>query len=173
MHLRPRAVRQLSQSELRRILTVIDDNIANNITIAGLAPEIGMSPSHFSRCFKATSGASPYAFVTDRRIHAAAKLMIETNCSLEDAAQSVGFSNLGHFRKRLRKSFGCNPSDLRTALKIGVAKPSGIRKTSGEGKKIRCDIEFFFKTRHFLYPDKPVIEGAEVRVVRFEDLGTD
>jgi hypothetical protein len=65
-------------------------------------------------------------------ILAAARLVMETDCSLEEVAEKVGFSNLGHFRRRFRKSLGCNPSDLRLAAGIDPSHAATILSASME-----------------------------------------
>jgi hypothetical protein len=37
--------------------------------------------------------------------------------------------------------------------------------------RFSANIEFFFKTRHYRYPDKAVTKGAEAQVVKFENWG--
>lgn len=110
-----RAVHLLSESQLRRIRRLIDENIGNDLSVSDLSSELKISASHFSRCFKATLGIPPHTFVVHCKIIEAARLVLETNGSLEEIAEKVGFSNLSYFRRRFRKLLGCNPSDLRIA----------------------------------------------------------
>jgi len=114
-----RAVRLLSERQLQHIRSFIDKNMDKEISVAHLSSELTMSASHFGHCFKATLSISPHAFVARCKILAAARLVIETDFPLEEIAEKIGFSNLSHFRRRFRKSLGCNPSDLRIATAIG------------------------------------------------------
>ncbi|MFX8637111.1 AraC family transcriptional regulator, partial [Acinetobacter baumannii] len=89
-----RAVKLLSESQLRRIRRLIDENIGNDLSVSDLSSELKMSASYFSRCFKATFGIPPHTFVVDCKIIEAARLVIGTEGSLEEIAEKVGFSNM-------------------------------------------------------------------------------
>jgi AraC-like DNA-binding protein len=149
-----RAVRLLSERQLQHIRSFIDRNIDKDVSVSHLSSELTMSISHFSHCFKATLGISPHAFVARCKILASAKLVIDTDCSLEEIAEKIGFSNLGHFRRQFQKSFGCNPSDLRIAAGIGPdyaatilgslielrrASASNLSLTAGESSSVSQD----------------------------------
>lgn len=116
-----RAPRPLSERQLRRIRMLVEAKIASAIPIARLSSELKMSPSYFSHCFKATTGVSPHAFVARCKMRKAAHLLAETECPLEQIAEQVGFSNMGHFRRQFRKYFGRNPSDLRLTAIDGLS----------------------------------------------------
>jgi AraC-like DNA-binding protein len=128
--LRRRPMQRLTAQQLSRLDRLIEDKIAEEISIARLSSELGMSPSHFSHCFKRTVGISPYAFVVQRKVLAAARLAIETQESLEEIAARVGFSNFGHFRRQFRKLLGANLSDLRTDA-TGDSANRAIRENLG------------------------------------------
>ncbi|MGQ0682917.1 helix-turn-helix domain-containing protein [Bradyrhizobium sp.] len=108
-----RTVYRLSKQQLERIDEFVESRIARNIRIAELSSAIKMSPSHFSHRFKRTTGISPHAFVTKRKILKAEQLLRQTSCTLEEIAGKVGYSNLGHFRRQFRKSLGYAPGNLR------------------------------------------------------------
>ncbi|WP_426425318.1 helix-turn-helix domain-containing protein [Bradyrhizobium genosp. A] len=111
-----RTVRRLDGKQSEYLVKFIDKNIRGDLSVARLSSELGISLSHFSRRFKETLGVSPHAFVANRRVLTAARLLTETEVSLEEIAEHVGFSSLGHFRSRFRQCLGCSPSEFRISI---------------------------------------------------------
>lgn len=111
-----RTVQRLGKPQIARLMQFIDENIGGDISVARLSLELRMSSSHFSHRFKETLGVSPHAFVANRRVMAAARLLTRTEISLEELAERVGFSSVGHFRRRFRRYLGCNPSEIRASI---------------------------------------------------------
>src|SRR5437762_313408 len=63
----PRAA-ALSSKQLSRISEHIAKSLPDDLTIETLARLVNMSPFHFARCFKRTTGVTPHQFVTHERI---------------------------------------------------------------------------------------------------------
>ena len=77
------------------------------------AAAAGMSPFHFSRLFKKSTGKSPYQFVLQRRIERAKKLLRNSTRSLADVGGELGFSHQSHFTSAFRKQVGATPGAYR------------------------------------------------------------
>jgi AraC family transcriptional regulator len=73
-----------------------------------------LSPYHFHRCFRVTTGLTPHAFVTARRMDRARLMVSATSRPVDEIAASVGFTNLSHFRRVFRRHHGGPPSALRS-----------------------------------------------------------
>jgi AraC family transcriptional regulator len=59
----------------RRVLEFIETHLNENIGLADLAAEAGLSPHHFGKAFKATFGVTPWKYVTRERVHRAKELL--------------------------------------------------------------------------------------------------
>jgi AraC family transcriptional regulator len=99
---------------LRRIADYVEASLDHTITLGDLANIAGVSPFHFSRVFRRTSGVSPYRYVTMRRMERAKHLFLTTQISVPAVAEALGFWNLSHFRRQFRAHTGFLPSDLRS-----------------------------------------------------------
>ena len=66
-----RAPQQLGQRAITRLGDYIEANLTRRLTLGELARVAALSPFHFARCFKATTGLAPHQYVTARRIELA------------------------------------------------------------------------------------------------------
>src|SRR5262249_10659488 len=91
---------------LGRVRDYLDAHLAGNIGLDALADVAGLCRSHFTRAFKQSVGISPYAYVMQRRLERAGRLLAETDSSLIRVALDSGFTDQSHFSNRFRKHFG-------------------------------------------------------------------
>ncbi len=106
----------LATWQLKRVLEVIEADLAGELTLAALAAACRLSPFHFARAFRRSTGQPPHAYVTNRRIARAKDLLADLGASVIDVAVAVGYDNPGHFAKVFRRSTGATPSGYRRNL---------------------------------------------------------
>ena len=92
-------------------------HLADMITLDGLAGAVSLSPYHFARSFRATTGMTPHAFVTEHRLMVARDRLLRGDTSVTGIAVSVGFSNISHFRRLFRRRYGLAPAGLRAVAR--------------------------------------------------------
>ena len=92
-------------------------HLADVITLDGLAGAVSLSPYHFARSFRATTGMTPHAFVTEHRLMVARDRLLRGDASVTAIALSVGFSNISHFRRLFRRRYGLAPAGLRAVAR--------------------------------------------------------
>ena len=102
--------------QLQRVATYITEHLADVISVEALARLVELSPFHFSRVFKETTGMTPHQFVTRERITRAQQLIRETSRNLIEIALEVGYSNPSHFAKVFRTVADVTPTEFRRAL---------------------------------------------------------
>lgn len=106
---------RLDRVLLDRVADVVEARLGDPLTVDDLAAAATLSPFHFARAFKATTGLAPHEYVTSRRMERAKALLLAGRQSVPEVAYAVGLSNLSHFRRQLRRHTGYLPSQLRTA----------------------------------------------------------
>jgi AraC family transcriptional regulator len=106
----------LPQYKLRRALEYIDNNLHAELTLDEIARCLSMSPFHFAHLFKRTTGLSPHRYVTQRKIERAKTLLSDTDMSITEVAQQVGYANMGHFSVVFHRLLGLTPTQYRRDL---------------------------------------------------------
>ena len=95
---------------VRRELT---ENLRSHATIEELAERYGMAPTSLKRCFKDVYGTTMYQYQKEIRMEAAMKLLRETEKSILEVANCVGYENSSKFAVAFKKSAGCLPRQYR------------------------------------------------------------
>jgi AraC-like DNA-binding protein len=103
----------LAPWQLRRVVAYLHAHLPERVDLARLATLAGLSPSHFSRAFKASTGMAPYRWQLDARIRRAQTLLIDTRASLDHVAETTGFADAVHFGRTFRKLTGATPGAWR------------------------------------------------------------
>lgn len=109
----PKRVARLSPVLLARTVEYVEEHLAEEISLPALAGAVGLSPYHFARCFRASTGLSPHQYVIRRRVERARLLLASTDRSLAAIACEVGFASGSHLATHVRRLLGVTPSRLR------------------------------------------------------------
>jgi AraC family transcriptional regulator len=111
---RPREMRgRLDQRRLARVTEFIESTLQKPPSLREMAEVAAMSPFHFQRLFRTTTGLTPHAYVMARRMEDARRRLLGTPAvRLADVAVGLGFSDLSHFRRCFRRQFNAGPGAL-------------------------------------------------------------
>jgi AraC family transcriptional regulator len=108
----------LAPWKLRRVLDLLSQSLAENLTLAELASSVGLSPYHFLRAFKASVGVPPHSYQTQLRMNRVQDLLDATNLSVRDIAARVGYDDPSYLARRFRKHFGTTPAAFRRERRV-------------------------------------------------------
>lgn len=101
--------------KIERVLSYINENLSRRLDVEELAEQVYLSRYHFMRLFKSVTGISAHAYVRQRRLMYASRLIRE-GTSAAEAARMSGFEDYSSFYRAFRSSFGINPGDLKSEL---------------------------------------------------------
>ncbi|WP_327043865.1 helix-turn-helix domain-containing protein [Microbispora sp. NBC_01189] len=96
-----------------RALRLIDDGVADDSGVAGLARRLHVTERHLHRLFAAELGAGPLAVARTRRLLLAKQLLTETTLPITDVAFAAGFGSVRQFNAAMKESYGFAPGELR------------------------------------------------------------
>jgi AraC family transcriptional regulator len=101
----------LPQASLRQVLEHIQAHLDQELPVTGLAALAQMSPFHFSRLFKQSTGLSPHQYLLRQRIERAKELLAEPRHRIAAVSYELGFPHQSHFTTIFRKLVGTTPRD--------------------------------------------------------------
>jgi AraC-like DNA-binding protein len=103
-----RAAHRDAPAWIARVRERIDDDPAANLTLANLAGGAGVSRFQLLRCFRSAVGFTPHAYLLQRRVQLARRL-IAGGTALAEAAAMAGFADQSHMTRRFVRDFGIPP----------------------------------------------------------------
>jgi AraC family transcriptional regulator len=104
---------RLGTAQAKSVVEFIRENLHRDISLSDLAGVAGLSRFHFTRAFKRTTGLSPYQFILSARVEQAKSSLANTDQSIFEISQRLGFGNQGQFAAAFRKLVGTTPSQFR------------------------------------------------------------
>jgi AraC family transcriptional regulator len=107
------ATARLRPVVLRRVIELIDSRLSGEIRIKELASIACLSVDHFTRCFRATFGCTPYQYVLSRRIERAKTLLRDGELPIAAVSERAGFGSVSHFSNTFLRSVGSTPTAFR------------------------------------------------------------
>ncbi len=99
--------------KLRRVTDLMENGLDRDFSLEALAAVAGLSPFHFSRVFKQSTGFTPSAYFIRLRMAEARRLLRETDKAIIEIGLDVGYSSPSHFAQVFRKEVGVTPSEYR------------------------------------------------------------
>ena len=94
---------------LARVVEHIRNNLDKPLGVSVLSNLAEMSPSHFSKLFKLSTGLAPHQFVLQERINRSKELLRYSDAKIVDIALGVGFENQAHFTTVFGNLVGMTP----------------------------------------------------------------
>ncbi len=104
----------------------INENFHSNITLTSMAEMAGLSPSYFSKKFKATTGSGMKEYLTYVRLNHASMELISTDHSITNVALNCGFSDSNYFKDSFKKTYGMSPRAYRNSKSTKYIMPTDI-----------------------------------------------
>lgn len=100
---------KLARVPWKQVVEYIHEHLSRSLTIAELASVARMSPYHFTRSFKQTTGLSPHQYVLWARIEQAKIMLLQGKESLSALATHLGFADQSHFTRSFKRFVGVTP----------------------------------------------------------------
>lgn len=95
---------------LNELVAYIDEHLRHAPSLVDIAELAGMSPGHFAKKFRQSTGLSFHRFVIQRRIRKSLLMLQEPFAQVSSVARDVGFSSQSHFTRLFRHLTGMTPA---------------------------------------------------------------
>ena len=99
-------------SKIAAVLSYINEHLTETLDVDTLAERAYLSRYHFMRLFKAQTGSTVHAYVRQKRLLNAARMIREGVPAARASAES-GFADYSAFHRAFTESFGVSPGKLK------------------------------------------------------------
>lgn len=96
-----------------QLLNYVHENYQYSITIEDLAKHGSINRNLCTNLFKKYTQLSPIKYVNKHRLYVARHLIIETDASISDISEEVGFNQVSYFVEQFRKCYQISPLKYR------------------------------------------------------------
>ncbi|MGG1555326.1 response regulator [Paenibacillus ferrarius] len=102
-----------SHGMIKTILTLVDAEIDQEMTLHAVADRLYVNSSYLSRLFKQETGKAFSTYVLERKMERA-KAILQEGSRVTDAAACVGYRDVSYFTRVFRKYWGVTPGEVRS-----------------------------------------------------------
>jgi AraC family transcriptional regulator len=108
----------LATWQLRRVIEKLDAMWADDLSLGELASTVNLSPFHFARGFKQSTGVSPHRYQLKLRLDRARDLLTRTALPVTEIALCVGYGSSQAFARVFHQELGVTPSEYRRSASV-------------------------------------------------------
>lgn len=116
-----------AENYIERAVQYIEDRCFYRITVEDVAGHVGIERSYLYRVFKRELGCSVAEYIQNRKINKARSLLLQSNMTATEIANSLCFDSPSHFCKSFKRHTGFTPSEYRKNQKGADNAPSPIK----------------------------------------------
>lgn len=110
---------QLENQETKRLkemLNFIHEHYSEDIEAGQISAIANISIRESQRCFQKNIGMSPMQYLLKYRISVSARLLLQTNSTITEICNEVGFESPSYFTKIFKRFMNCSPTHYRKKL---------------------------------------------------------
>ncbi|MDO4294057.1 MAG: AraC family transcriptional regulator [Eubacteriales bacterium] len=101
---------------LEQVKVILANHLMDPPKITQLAAMVGVNQQKLMTGFRYLNGMTVYHYLKRLRMQKAVELLRDTNLSVLEIAQAVGYYGDGHFQSAFRAAYGISPSKMRRDL---------------------------------------------------------
>lgn len=101
------------ENPLHNIYEHIQMHYREPISLENLSKMAYLSPKYFSRLFKMYTGCTVTEYIQKLRVEHACKMLLDSDYSIADIAERVGYNDVKYFNKVFRRLMNVSPTEYR------------------------------------------------------------
>jgi len=102
---------------IKRVMTYIEENLRNKISLKELAGLFPMSEKYFCSFFKKQTNLTPFEYINRVRISKACDLLLLSDMNVTEISLECGYESLSYFIRQFKKITGVTPSEYKKSGK--------------------------------------------------------
>lgn len=108
------------QSDLFEVIGFMREHLSENLSVGDMAAHLGYSQSHFQHLFKSYTQHTPYSYFLSLKINHARYLLLNTDKSLAEISEALGFGKVGQFSDTFKKELHVTPAKFRKQRDVAL-----------------------------------------------------
>ena len=112
-----RVPKGVERGVVRLLIEYLDHHFTENDTLRELSGLAGLSGFHLLRLFRATVGLPPHAYLIQKRVDHARRLLL-AGLSIADAGLEAGFTDQSHLTRAFKRIVGVTPGCYRSSNSV-------------------------------------------------------
>lgn len=104
------------QTLVNHAIYYLENHHEEDIKLETLAEMLYISPTHLSKIFRENTGISPINYLIQIRLKRAKELLMYTDLSVKEIAETVGYQDASYFSKLFKKNYGLAPTRMQHNL---------------------------------------------------------
>ena len=119
LYLIGRASHILEVGRLDRSIRYIHTHLRYDLSVEALAGMEFLGTSRYRELFRSITGTSPIEYITRLRIERAKDLLTQTDMTVSEVAEAVGYDTRHYFQSLFKRRVGKTPGEWRAGLRDG------------------------------------------------------
>ncbi|HBG38327.1 MAG TPA: AraC family transcriptional regulator [Clostridiaceae bacterium] len=111
-----------------RIVKYVYNNYMNKISLQDIAKKEYLSSNYLSSKIKDAMGYNFNDFLNLTRVEESIKLLLDTDKTISEISDEMGFSHVRYFNKHFKRYYKCTPMQFRKKYKADGGKYEGLKK---------------------------------------------
>ncbi len=107
-----------ANSIIRDILAYINENYAEEVSLANLAKQFHLNPSYLCRVFKRECGKTLSGYLVELRLNKACQMLRNTRLLVNRIAEQCGYGDYFYFERLFKRTYGITPTQYREGMPI-------------------------------------------------------
>lgn len=103
----------LAPWQVARATEYLAANLGADVTLAAVSSVVRLSPGHFCRAFRVSTGRTPMQRLMELRMERAEALLAERDLPVIEVAAACGYEQPGKFARAFRRATGRTPTEWR------------------------------------------------------------
>ncbi len=108
-------------SQMSKVFRFIEDNYHQQITLCDVAQAVGYSPAYLTNLMRQQTGKSVHRWLVERRMAQAIALLLKTDKTVSQIAETVGYQDVCHFSRYFRQFYGTSPQAWRNMQRCRIS----------------------------------------------------
>ena len=105
-------LRKSELNQMRKAISIIDEQLEDVPTISEIASEVGLTPSKLQQGFQELFGKTVNNFIKQKRLETARTLLLNSDDTVSSISRTVGIKSFSYFSKIFIEAYGIAPSEF-------------------------------------------------------------